>query len=377
MKILHINSYYSTSGFYKNLYDKQIEEGYDIDVFVPVSTNQNSINIDLGTYTTLKVNHGKYDRFVFYYKHNKIYKDIISTHSISNYSITHAHSLFSNGFISMKLKLQFGTPYIVAVRNTDVNIFFKYFFHLRKLGVKILNQAEKVIFLSKSYRDFVINNYIPLENREEFLTKCEIIPNGIDRYWIENKGVLKKISEETLKIIYVGVIDKNKNILTTIKALNILRKKGINIVFTVVGRIVDKSIYEQIKEIPYLNYLGQKTKEELINIYRDNDIFIMPSITETFGLVYAEAMSQGLPVIYSKGQGFDDQFKEGEVGFHVDCFNPNEIVNRIYDIISTYELISERCLDNSSEFDWNTINLEYKRIYNKCSLNEFRTEKLI
>lgn len=40
----------------------------------------------------------------------------------------------------------------------------------------------------------------------------------------------------------------------------------------------------------------------------------MPSHKETFGLVYAEAMSQGLPIIYTKNQGFDGQFPDGYVG---------------------------------------------------------------
>ena len=44
-------------------------------------------------------------------------------------------------------------------------------------------------------------------------------------------------------------------------------------------------------------------------IYRENDIYVMPSIIETFGLVYAEAMSQGLPVIYTRGQGLIDNLK--------------------------------------------------------------------
>ena len=43
----------------------------------------------------------------------------------------------------------------------------------------------------------------------------------------------------------------------------------------------------------------------------------MPSRYETFGLVYGEAMSQGLPIIYSKGQGVDGYFKEGTVGYGV------------------------------------------------------------
>lgn len=72
MKILHINSYYSVSNFYKNLYDKQIEDGLDIDVYVPVSTSIDTSDLELGKYSTISKNHNKYDRLFFHVKHNKI-----------------------------------------------------------------------------------------------------------------------------------------------------------------------------------------------------------------------------------------------------------------------------------------------------------------
>jgi glycosyltransferase involved in cell wall biosynthesis len=58
-------------------------------------------------------------------------------------------------------------------------------------------------------------------------------------------------------------------------------------------------------------------KEKLLNNYRNSDIFIMPSYNETFGLVYIEAMSQGLPIIYTQNEGVDGYFKEGSVGYSV------------------------------------------------------------
>ena len=100
----------------------------------------------------------------------------------------------------------------------------------------------------------------------------------------------------------IGDIDKNKNIITTISAIEILLEKGCEIKLNVVGKIKDQKIFDKIKELEYVNYLGYVSKEELIKIYRKNDIFILPSIHETFGLVYAEAMSQGLPVIYTRGK---------------------------------------------------------------------------
>jgi len=80
-------------------------------------------------------------------------------------------------------------------------------------------------------------------------------------------------------------------------------------------------------------------------------------------LVYAEAMTQGLPVIYSKGQGFDRQFEEGTVGFHVESRNAEEIADRIEDIMTNYETISENCVRLSDRFNWSEIAKEYEEIY--------------
>jgi glycosyltransferase involved in cell wall biosynthesis len=368
MKILHINSYFSGSGFYKNLYEKQKRDGLEIDVYVPVPVNMQDNHLKLGDYINVRKNHGKYDRLFFHIKHSKIYNDIIKEYAVKDYSIIHAHSLFSNGYIALKLKKEYGVPYIVAVRNTDINVFFKYMVHLRKLGVEILEEAQKVILLSKPYMDLVIDKYVPERLKKEISDKMIIIPNGIDDFWLNNKAVPKSCHKENdLRLIYVGAIDRNKNILTTIKAIEILRKKGFNVNFTIVGRIADKQIYQKLAGLTYVNYLGIKPKEELINIYRENDIFVMPSITETFGLVYPEAMSQGLPVIYTRGQGFDGHFKEGEVGYSVNCHDEAEIALKILDIANNYEEISERCIKAVSKFNWSMLESCYRQIYEECT----------
>ncbi|QRN85484.1 glycosyltransferase family 4 protein [Clostridia bacterium] len=365
MKILHINSYYNGSIFYKNLYDQQEKNGLDISVFVPVAHPFESSD-DFGRYTRVSANHSKRDRLFFHLKHNKIYKDITKKYDIEKYSIIHAHSLFSNGYIAMKLKQNFGVPYIVAVRNTDVNVFFNRMLHLRKMGINILTEAEKIIFLSKPYRDLVIEKYVPNNLKQEIYKKVSVIPNGIDDFWFQESGIKKTVVDKNdLKLLYVGTIDKNKNIETTLKAIEILQQKDYKIAFTVVGKIKDENIYNLIKNIPYVHYITPKPKEKLIEIYRSNDIFVMPSITETFGLVYAEAMSQGLPVIYSRGQGFDQQFSEGLVGYPVNCYDAEEIAEKIEKIIYHYESIRNACLEKYTEFNWENITKKYLRLYDE------------
>jgi len=361
MKVMHLNSYYATGIFYKNLYDEQVKRGIDIDVFVSTST---PANYDLGEYTTVSRNHYKFDRYLFHLKHFKIYKDIKKQYKMSDYAVVHAHSLFSNGYIAMKIKRDFGVPYIVAVRDTDINPFLKYMIYLRKLGINILKEAAKIIFLSTSYRDEVIEKYIPDKLKNEVLSKCQIIPNGVDAFWLENQGAPKILpNNKRLHLLYVGQINKRKNIISTIKAIKILQSQGFDVEFTIVGKIQNETVYNQFKGEAFLKYISQTSKEELIKIYRDHDIFVMPSITETFGLVYPEAMSQGLPVIYTRKQGFDGQFTDGEVGFAVNCFDSKEIAEKIIEITTIYNDLSKNSLLKFQKFCWQDIEQEYLKIY--------------
>lgn len=361
MRVMHINSYYATGIFYKNFYDEQVKNGIDIDVFVSTSVPVNAV---LGEYTTVSINHRKLDRYFFHLKHLKIYKDIKNQYKMNDYSLVHAHSLFSNGYVAMKIKQDFGVPYIVAVRDTDINVFFKHMIYMRKLGINILKEASKIIFLSTSYRDMVIGKYIPNKLKEEVLSKCEIIPNGMDAFWLENQCSPKIMkNNKKLNLLYVGCINRRKNVISTIKAIKILKSQGFDVEFTIVGKILNKSVYNQFKGEAFLNYISYTSKEELIKIYRNNDIFVMPSITETFGLVYPEAMSQGLPVIYTKEQGFDGQFSDGEVGFAVNCFDSQEIAEKIIEITTHYNDLSKNSLLKSQKFCWQDIEQEYIKIY--------------
>ena len=92
-------------------------------------------------------------------------------------------------------------------------------------------------------------------------------------------------------------------------------------------------------------------------------MFILPSFKETFGLVYAEAMSQGLPIIYSAGQGFDQQFKDGVVGYPVNNNDPQDIAVKIKEVINNYSEISKACVTKVYKFDWDKVSDNYIKVY--------------
>lgn len=364
MKILHINSYYYSSLFYKNLYNLQEKTGTKIDVFVPVSTTSNNKNFDYGNYTLISKNHSKYDRLCFFIKHFKILKDIKQKYNINNYDLIHAHSLFSNGYIAYKLFLKYKVPYVVAVRNTDVNVFFKKMFFLRKLGINILKNAKEIIFISDTYKKETFDKYIPKKYHEILTKKTHVVPNGIDNYWIDNHTKKSKtITDKNVNVVFAGRIDKNKNIIPVVKACNLLKKDGYNVKFTIVGKTLDYSELKKALEYGFVEYLDMQPKEKLLDIYNKSHIFAMASQKETFGLVYAEAITQGLPIIYTKNQGFDGQFDEGTVGYHVDCLNINDIYLKLKMIIKNYDELVNNCLKFYNKYNWENISDIYMKIY--------------
>ncbi len=363
MKILHINRGYMETVLHQKMNEKLMEYGYEDTVFVPICESDEVVVKPLDNVVVSKC-FKKWDRICFTHKQAKIFKSANEKVDCEAFDIIHAYTLFTDGNCAMKLSQKYNKPYVVAVRSTDVNNFFKWMIHLRPRGIEIIRNASVIFFLSKSYMEQVLDKYIPENYREQFLKKSYIIPNGIDDFWHENQLTEEKIiPAKEIKLIYAGRIDKNKNIPTTQRAIKILKQRGYNVTFTIVGKIDEENEFSKIKNDENSTYIPAKPKEELIKLYREHDIFVMPSYTETFGLVYAEAMSQGLPVIYTRGQGFDGQFEDGEVGFSVNADSPEEIADKIEKILENYELISKRCPELSRKFNWKTIVEKYGEIY--------------
>lgn len=374
MKVLHINRNYITSALHQVMVEHLEKLDIVNQVFVPTNDISNSIIIPNPNVCVKECFDNK-DRYLFDLKQKKIQKALESCISVSEFDCLHAYTLFTDGNCAMNLSKKYGIPYIVAVRNTDVNDFFKKLPFLRGRGIKIMENASAICFLSDSYRKQVFEYYVPKSKRRSLLRKSCIIPNGIDDFWHENKFMKKNINEalerfrhKKIRVLYVGNIDKNKNIEETCTALSILEKYGWSINFTVVGKIVDKFEFDKIKG--KIKYMQARPKEELIKIYRSADIFVMPSHTETFGLVYAEAMSQGVPVIYTRGQGFDNHFSDGVVGYAVSDSDPYELVEKILCCIEKYEELNKNCIKNSDRFSWEILCDKYMNIYKKIRRKE-------
>lgn len=371
MKVLHINCNYMTTELHQTMIEHLEMRGVENCIFAPIYDVKKAVimpNDNVVVSECFK----KWDRIWFDYKQHKIYKALRDAINIEEFDCIHAYTVFTDGNCAWKLSKRYGKPFVVAVRDTDVNAFFKFMPHLRRRGVNIMRHASRVLFLSTTYRDFVIDKYIPRKYRDEILQKSIIVPNGIDNIWFENPctdrdlvDAVQRFNKKCVKIVFVGRINSNKNPLTTLRAMDILESMGYRTEFTVAGSFFDDSIKNVLLSDKRVHYVGKLNKFELIEIYRNSDIFVMPSHNETFGLVYAEAMSQGLPVLYTRGQGFDGQFPDGEIGYSIDPNSPADIANRIICVMQNYESLSTNCSLRYRKFNWNQIADEYQTIYSE------------
>lgn len=363
MRILHINCNYIGTTLHQLMIEELDRLGLENEVFVPTyDRNLAVIKPNKNVYISECFN--KSDRLIFDYKQSKIIASIEKEYDVESFDLIHAYTLFTDGNVARVLSEKYGIPFVVAVRNTDVNDFFKKMIHLRKRGLRTIQKADAVFFLSEQYLNQVFEKYIPADEHDSILAKASIVPNGIDNFWFDNYPSEERIMNPShVELLYAGRIDKNKNVPTTQNAMSILHSMGYEVSLTVVGKVQDEKEFDIIKSNSKTKCLPPTDKETLIDIYRNADIFVMPSFTESFGLVYAEAMSQGLPVIYSKGQGFDGQFKNGEVGFSVDSNSPESVAYGIKRIIDNYSAISGNCVDKSRKFDWKEICKVYYRKY--------------
>ena len=363
MKVLHINCNYLGTTLHQCMVEHLDRLKVDSTVFVP------TYNADNGTVTpnnnvVVSKCFNKWDRIWFDYKQRKIQKALESEVAVGEFDLIHAYTLFTDGNCAYKLSKKYGVNYVVAIRNTDVNDFFRWRPHLIKRGIRIMRNAKAIFFLSESYRQQVLEKYVPARYRDALAAKSYIMPNGIDDFWLENgrMDTAKQIGDP-LRLVYAGRIDANKNIATIQAAMKILAQRGCETRLTVVGKVVDNVVYRHISADSNTSCLPPRNKEELIDIYRSNDIFVMPSFTESFGLVYAEAISQGLPVVYTIGQGFDRQFPEGEVGYHVDPNSAQSVADAILKIADNYSTIADNLSAKASLYSWDSLCTRYVDIY--------------
>ena len=306
-------------------------------------------------------------KIAYHIKSDTIFKDLMNKVNCNNYDIIHASTLFSDGAIAYNIYKKFNIPYVVAVRSTDIVFFGKLLFHTWHNGRNILMNAQKIYFISNS----LLNEFKKLHFVKNILNQIQhkfvVRYNGIDDFWLNN---INLESENNHKLIFIGQLIPLKNIVRLVKAVSIIREQlGLNdVTLTVVGKGNDKKTNRIIKQnndfVQYKGFINDKN--QIMKILRQHAVFAMPSLRETFGLVFIEALSQGLALLYAKGNGIDGVFNKTDTNVGV-AVNPKSV----NDIADGLKILLENRSDynnyniNFNLFKWKDIAEAYANDYNQ------------
>ena len=186
MKVLQISSDYYDTSVYNNLFT-ELQNSVDLEVVVPLTMDKkeqyenkiNSINVK-------SLFLGNAQIFGMQINSSKYAKHIISNGISDGIDLVHAHYVFNDGSIALKLYKHIGLPYIVSVRTSCMmNFDRKIALHNYINGLKVLNNATAIFFQTSNVLDNLLKK-IPKLYHKDIFKKHYIMPNGIDKFWHEN-----------------------------------------------------------------------------------------------------------------------------------------------------------------------------------------------
>ena len=237
-----------------------------------------------------------------------------------------------------------GVPFVAGIHNSDLEVLTKplYKFHFRNRMKTALHNAKAI-----ACRSYVIEKKL-LKLFPQFVKKTFVAPSGICAPLPPKREEYDKI-----KVLTCANFKKRKNIDKVIKAC-----KG-NYELTIIG---DGKLSTELKKLDKnVTFTGRLNREEVFEHMQKNDVFILPSVGETFGMVYLEAMSQNCITVCTKDDGIDGIIKDGENGFltkpdtesikavldKINSLNINERKALLHNGLSTIKsLTPEHCADS-------------------------------
>ena len=370
--VLHISNDYSGSSVYKNLISKVDDLGVSQIVYTAVRDKslmgRNRIHLKQSNSEIIYSNIlSKYvDRIFLRCKVRKITRDVKSKINLVDINCVHAHTWFSDGGVAYQIFKEFSIPYIVTIRNTDLNLFQKYLVHQRNFGMKILENAAKIVLISESYKERLMQQNSLRTIRQKLREKIIVIPNGVDDFWIENAVAQKKWPDLPVKVLYVGKFLRGKGVIQLQKAIEILNSKGVLVHLHLIGGggSMHKNVLSRVDRNPQtMFYHGEIKDNSVLKTYFERShFFAMPSKRETFGLVYAEALLQGLPILYTSNEGIDGFYREN-IGEKVVSVKIENIRQQLFKLVENFDSYNIPILKIKKNHNWKAIAKIYEGIY--------------
>jgi len=179
--------------------------------------------------------------------------------------------------------------------------------------------------------------------------RVKIVPYGIDSNWLEQAP-----SPQKGRVLFVGSVGLRKGNHYLAQATRLLKERGITCEVRVIGPYEkgDSSLIED-PEFKGPHYVGQVPRSEVRKEFLQADIFVLPTLSDSFALVHLEAMACGVPVITTPNCG--SVVRDGVDGFIIPIRDAESLANRIEQLLTDRQLrnhMSVNAKERAREFTW-------------------------
>jgi glycosyltransferase involved in cell wall biosynthesis len=228
--------------------------------------------------------------------------------------------------------------YILTIWHMFYFIIFAYvmnLFNMKKCSFYILFHGNELLKLSKFHKKFLTfllrsKNVHSIANSRATSSLLKNVLNvhaeKIIHPFIEIK-IHKKQKNLTDKYHFFTLtrLVKRKNISNVLKAIKILKERGINFLYCIAGNGKEYERLIELTKILHIEdraiFLGAVSEEQKSFLYSWADLFILPSkeledSIEGYGIVFIEANSYGVPVISGNTGGMKEAVIDGVTGYH-------------------------------------------------------------
>jgi glycosyltransferase involved in cell wall biosynthesis len=273
------------------------------------------------------------------------------------------------GSFALDYAAQYSKP-VISIYHTHFISYVDYY--LRSLPVLIRPIKAQIARFQRDFYNRCDTIYIPSES-----IASELIAGGLEpsRVTIWKRGIdltlfspLKKnlvqMREQTQSglpiILFASRLVWEKNIETLIKTYELAQQRGTAAIFVVVGDGTAKEDCQ--RRMPKAVFLGNLDHQTLATIYASADVFLFPSISESYGNVVLEAMASGLPCVIADGGGSRDFVEEGINGFRCAPNNPEAYLDKITLLLNDTDLHNKISLAGqaySRQFNWEALANRY------------------
>lgn len=236
--------------------------------------------------------------------------------------IIHSHHPFLMGDIALRLSGQHGIPLVFTYHT----MFEQYLHYLPvqndvvkrfvvELSAGYAGLADQIIVPSASVRDVLVARGVE--------APMEIVPTGIDvKNFITGDGNRFRqrfhIPEGAFVAGYLGRIESEKNINFLAKALAAFLQKNGQAHFLIAGKGGSESevlqIFSEAGVASRVHFAGVLSGQDVVDAYHAMDVFVFASLSETQGIVLAEAMAAGVPVVAVDAPGVHEIVVDGKNG---------------------------------------------------------------